>query len=61
LGGHTVGTSQLLCTFETIIDHTVGQCLGMVSDVISKTTAQDNSACDCRQGWIATRWAHPRM
>jgi hypothetical protein len=61
LGGHTVGTSQLLCTFETIIDHTVGQCLGMVSDVISKTTAQDNNACDCRQGWIATRWAHPRM
>ena len=60
-GGHTVGTSQLLCTFETIIDHTVGQCPGMVSDVISKTTAQDNSACDCRQGWIATRWAHPRM
>ena len=51
-----------LVPLKQIIDHTVGRCLRMVSDVISKTiTAQDNNACDCKQGWMATRWAHPRM
>ena len=50
-----------LVPLKQIIHHTVGRCLRMVSDVFSKTTAQDNNACDCRQGWMATRWAHPRM